>query len=484
MNIAAYCRVSTDKTDQRSSLRAQKEFFTAYARRTGDTLVRLYADEGVSGTGRTRRPQFLQLLSDAPTGLFEKVVVKDISRFARNTVDLLRSVRALKAQGIETEFLTAHMTGMGSSEFVLTIFAALAQEESANTSQRVKFGKRLTARQGRVPNLVYGYDKIDRFHMAINETEAAHLRDIFHWYVNEGLGSNRIARRLNEAGVPTKRGCQWSQNAVCRLLTNPIYTGQITNGKEEVTDFLTGKRTARPESEWLTVHRPELQIIPPALFAQAKEEMNRRSQSFHTDHTRHSGQWPLSTLLRCPLCGRSFRRIARTSHIRWGCSAHTGQGTCPNAYTISEDELFAALQAQFTAMLTPLPDPLPALLRLCEEQDEAQTSLTSQLQKHRRTRRRYQTLCAQDLMTPADLQTLLPPLNAEIAHLEAQLTATSSALTQKESLSVLRDLLPTPAAFADPRALSNAQLHRLIDRIEVFPTGEIHVYFQPIPPNT
>ena len=381
MNIAAYCRVSTDKADQRSSLQAQKDFFTAYARRTGDTLVRLYADEGISGTSRRRRPQFRQLLTDAPTGLFEKVVVKDISRFARNTVDLLQSVRELKAQGIETEFLTAHMTGMGSSEFVLTIFAALAQEESANTSKRVKFGKRLTARQGRVPNLVYGYDKIDRFHLAINETEAAHLKEMFHWYVDEGLGSARIARRLNESGVPTKRGCQWSQNAVCRLLTNPIYTGQITNGKEEVADFLTGRRTAKPQSEWLTVQRPELQIIPPTLFNQAKEEMTRRAQSFHTDHTRHSGRWPLSTLLRCPLCGRSFRRIARTGHTRWGCSTHYGQGACPNAVTVDEDQLFAALQTHFAALLAPLKDPLPALLRLCEEQDEARHEWTAQLQK-------------------------------------------------------------------------------------------------------
>ena len=159
MNIAAYCRVSTDKEDQLNSLEAQKAFFAEYTTRTGDTLIRLYADEGISGTKIKNRKEFLRMMSDAEHGLFDMVVVKDISRFARNTVDLLQNVRKLKSLGIETQFLTANMTSMGNSEFVLTIFGALAQEESANTSKRVKFGKKMNAEKGRVPNIVYGYNK-------------------------------------------------------------------------------------------------------------------------------------------------------------------------------------------------------------------------------------------------------------------------------------------------------------------------------------
>ena len=174
MKLAAYCRVSTDKEDQLNSLEAQKQFFTEYTQRTGDVLVRLYADEGISGTKIKNRKEFLRMMKDAEQGLFDMVVVKDISRFARNTVDLLQNIRKLKSLGIETQFLTANMTSMGNSEFVLTIFGALAQEESANTSKRVKFGKKLNAEKGRVPNLVYGYDKTigDYFHLTINETEA------------------------------------------------------------------------------------------------------------------------------------------------------------------------------------------------------------------------------------------------------------------------------------------------------------------------
>ena len=130
-------------------------------------------------------------MADAELGLFDMVVVKDISRFARNTVDLLQNIRKLKALGIETQFLTANMTSMGNSEFVLTIFGALAQEESANTSKRVKFGKKMNAEKGRVPNLVYGYDKTigDYFNLTINEKEANIVCQIFKWYTEEEKGN-------------------------------------------------------------------------------------------------------------------------------------------------------------------------------------------------------------------------------------------------------------------------------------------------------
>ena len=132
MKIAAYCRVSTDKDEQLDSLNHQKEFFVEYAKRSGHELVRLYADEGISGTSLKKREEFKRLLRDAELGLFDMVVVKDISRFARNTVDALQSIRKLKSMGICTLFLTANMDSMGDSEFILTLFSAMAQEESSN----------------------------------------------------------------------------------------------------------------------------------------------------------------------------------------------------------------------------------------------------------------------------------------------------------------------------------------------------------------
>ena len=252
MNIAAYCRVSTDKSDQLNSLEAQKEFFSEYTKRTGDTLVRLYADEGISGTKIKNRKEFLRMMSDAEHGLFDMVVVKDISRFARNTVDLLQSVRKLKALGIETQFLTANMTSMGNSEFVLTIFGALAQEESANTSKRVKFGKKMNAEKGRVPNIVYGYDKTigDYFNLAINQEEAKVVKQIYQWYTQEGYGAAKISNMLNEKGYKTKRNCKWSQNAICRILTRspPARSRSSSTGRTAASATAKAATTYHPKA--------------------------------------------------------------------------------------------------------------------------------------------------------------------------------------------------------------------------------------------
>ena len=291
------------------------------------------------------------------------VVVKDISRFARNTVDFLQSIRALKALGIETTFLTANMTVLGNSEFVLTIFGALAQEESANTSKRVKFGKKMNAEKGRVPNIVYGYDKTigDYFNLEINKEEARNVRQIYKWYIDEGYGAAKIANMLNEQGIKTKRNCAWSQNAICRILTNELYTGKIINGKEEVEDFLTGVRTTKEESEWLITDKPELRIIEPEIFDKAQEVLKSRHKAFKLNKERQSNKYIFSTLIKCKECGWSFRRTVRTyknTYIRWVCSGHNGKGVdnCPNAVTIDEAELIQALDEYFKEILKDLKD--------------------------------------------------------------------------------------------------------------------------------
>ena len=185
MRVAAYCRVSTEKNEQLDSLEKQKEFFEAFAENNSYELYKLYADEGISGKQSKNRKQFQAMMMDARKRRFEKVIVKDVSRFARNTVDLLNYVRELKALGIEIEFVNNGKVLQGDSEFILTIYGAIAQEESANMSKRVKFGKSITAEKGRVPNIVFGYDKIpgEKYVLKINEKEAEIIRDIFDKYV-------------------------------------------------------------------------------------------------------------------------------------------------------------------------------------------------------------------------------------------------------------------------------------------------------------
>ena len=323
MRIAAYCRVSTAKEEQLDSLANQKEFFEAYARTNGYELVRVYADEGISGTQMRKREQFQALLRDAARHHFDLVVVKDISRFARNTVDFLQSVRALKDLGVNTRFLTANMDSLGESEFVLTLFGALAQEESANLSRRVKFGKRLNAQKGRVPRLLYGYHRVDNFQLTICPEEAQVVRKIFSLYVDQGLGCRTIAQQLNGLGYVTKQGCPWTPSAVHRILTNPIYCGHHVNHKYEVENYLTGKRKKLPPQEQFHHSRPQWAIVTPEQFAQAQQQRQQRAKACGPGQSpgRYSARYPFSGLIVCAECGRSFRseerRVGKECRSRW-----------------------------------------------------------------------------------------------------------------------------------------------------------------------
>lgn len=493
MNIAAYCRVSTDKEDQLNSLEAQKKFFSEYTKRTGDNLVKLYADEGISGTKIKNRKEFLMMMSDAERGLFDMVVVKDISRFARNTVDLLQNIRKLKSLGIETQFLTANMNSMGNSEFVLTIFGALAQEESANTSKRVKFGKKMNAEKGRVPNIVYGYDKIagDYFNLSINREEASVIRQIYQWYTEEGYGASKISKMLNEKGVRTKRDCMWSQNAVCRILTNELYIGKVINGKQEVTDFLTGKRSDKEEDEWMVVVRPELQIIEPKIYEKAQKILEFRNKAFHCKHERQSNKYVFSTLIKCKECGWSFRRIVRTyknTYVRWSCSGHNGKGagSCENAVTVDEEKLFQALESYFAETLKEKKNivsyvvkEFTKIYKAKDDNENRGKELEQRLAKLQKMRHKYMDMYADDLISREELNVKLGSMKNEIAKLETELKMAACNMSKGDQLEkIIQKTFQNIEGITSVRDMTNEQLKQIVRMIEVDKEGNINIYLR------
>ena len=492
MNIAAYCRVSTEKEDQLNSLEAQKTFFLEYTARSGDNLVKLYADEGLSGTKIKNRKQFLRMMADAELGLFDMVVVKDISRFARNTVDLLQNIRRLRELGIETQFLTANMTSMGNSEFVLTVFGALAQEESANTSKRVKFGKKINAEKGRVPNIVFGYDKTigDYFNLTINKAEADVIRQIYQWYLNEGYGVSKISYMLNERGIKTKRGCKWTQNAVSRIIENELYTGKVINGKEEVADFLTGRRASKSEDEWYAVERPDLRIISDEDFDKARRLKTERGIKFKVDKQRHSNQHLFSTLIKCKDCGWSFRRNVRTyknTYVRWVCSGHNrGADSCPNALTVDENELIEVIVQYFADILSKKKNVISRVVnefqkvyRAKDENAAYEKELRMAIEKLKRNRQKYMDMYTDDLITREELNAKIGGDKLELERLESELKMVEQHLTKGDQLQmILNDTFKEIEDISNLRLITNAQLKKVIDRIEVDHDGNVEVYLK------
>ena len=268
-----------------------------------------------------------------------------------------------------------------------------------------------------MPNIVYGYDKTigDYFNLEINRQEADIVKQIYRWYLQENCGAAKIANMLNERGIRTKRNCSWSQNAVCRILTNELYTGKIINGKEEVADFLTGQRKEKDETEWMVVERPELKIIEQEDYEKAQEILHGRHAAFNMKKERQSNKHLFSTLIKCKECGWSFRRTVRTyknTYVRWVCSGHNGRGadSCPNAVTVDEEELIEVLQEYFAGLLKAKKSVISYVVgqfqkvyKARDENLDYEKALTAQLAKLQKTRQKYMDMYADDLISRDEL---------------------------------------------------------------------------------
>lgn len=474
------------------SLRAQKDFFAEYAAKNGLELVELYADEGISGTKLKNRQEFKRMMADAQQGRFGCVYVKDVSRLARNVVDFLQSIRKLKALNIDCRFVTANMSS-NDGELTLTILAAVAQEESANLSKRVKFGKKRNAAKGRVPNIVFGYDKTpgDYFNLAVNEAEARVVKRIFSYYVSRRYGANKIAQILNREGLLTKRKCRWSQQAVSTILTNPLYIGKIINGKESVKDFLTGERVKNPVDRQYIVDKPELAVIDEAVFCKAQILLAERTENFRLTKTRQSNKHIFSTLIKCGGCGYSFRRTYRKyavkEYIRWCCSGRNANGLdfCRNHTNVDEAELLAAIKSYLSGM-TAAQDKLlqQTVAELKKQYKPAEHELSGEfileeLSRLRKAKAKQTQMFERDIITLDELEARTLELNAAIAGYEKELgalrdnTASLGCLDEfvRQYCGSIQDILAADI-------IDNAALRRVVDKIVVTGEGEITVHIR------
>ncbi len=494
MKIAAYCRVSTEKEAQIDSLEKQIEFFNEFTQKNGYELYKLYADEGISGKQIKHRKQFQQMMIDAKAKKFDKVVVKDVSRFARNTVDLLQSVRELKSYGVQVDFLNNGEVMEGGSEFILTILGAMAQQESANMSKRVKFGKNITAKKGRVPNLVFGYDKIpdERYTLKINEEEAKIIKEIFESYVYKGIGTTKIAWNLNDRGIRTKKTkSKWVQTSIVRMLKNPIYTGRVTNKKSEVTDFITGIRKELPEEEWIVVERPEMRIISDELFDRAQELLEQRSNEFKLNNKREKTEYVFSTLIYCKHCGYSFRRIKRKytadgpEYIRWVCSGRNSMGVnhCPNTTVIDEEELLNVIKIYLKSIIKNKKDFMKAvekefekITKLRENNERSEESLLKEIEKVTVKKQKYMEMFQNEIINIQELKKYTNPLNEDIARLERELKLITSEIKEKDVLEKeLNKTIKTVDDILNNQTITNAMLKTIIDVIEVDSDSNVEV---------
>ncbi len=364
LRAAAYCRVSTDKEEQLNSYEAQKAYYTQrIAENPNWVMAGIFADEGLSGTSLKKRKEFNRMIAACKRGRIDLILTKSVSRFARNTVDCLETVRMLKANGIGVIFEKENINTLTqSSEFMITLFSGFAQAESESLSKNVSWGKQKSMEAGNVVfpfNSMLGYRRGTDNKPEIVPEEAETVRRIYRRYL-EGASLKIIKSELEQDNVPTALGVkQWTFGAVQNILKNEKYCGDALLQKTYVTDCISKKvKKNNGERPMYYIQDNHPAIVPREIYRRVQEEMARRSgkrrvaqKYVKTEQSKYSGKYALTELLVCGECGTQYRRVTWSrggkKRIVWRCISRLEYGTqfCHNSPTIPEEKLHSAIVA-------------------------------------------------------------------------------------------------------------------------------------------
>ena len=313
--MGAYCRVSTDKEDQANSFESQQRYFREYITRQPDwELAEIFADEGISGTSTKKRKAFNRMIDMARAGEIDLIITKEISRFARNTLDSIYYTRDLKRLGVGVIFLNDNINTLEpDAELRLTIMSSIAQEESRKTSDRVKWGQKRRMEQGVVfGRSMLGYDVLGG-KMYINEEGARIVRLIFDKFVNENKGTHVISRELREAGIKSYNLKQeWSNTIILKILRNEKYCGDLVQKKTFTPDYLShDKKYNRGEEDFVVLMDHHEPIISREMFEEAGRILESRALS-QEGKAKHSNRYAFSGKIKCGICGNTYVARYRT----------------------------------------------------------------------------------------------------------------------------------------------------------------------------
>ena len=345
LRVAAYARVSSGKDAMLHSLSAQVGYYTELIQSNPEwQLIGIYSDEALTGTKETRN-EFQRMLTDCREGKIDLILTKSISRFARNTVTLLETVRELKLLNVDVYFEEQNIHSISSDgELMLTILASYAQEESYSASENQKWRIRKQFQEGIVSSLqMLGYRRTKDGGLEIVPEEAEIVRFIFDEALS-GKGPLLIANQLNEKGYKTINGCEWNKNAVLRILTNEKYTGNMLLQKFYNENHITKKKLVNNNVlEQYYVQNSHSAIINIRAFETVEMLLKKRNEKF-TAQKPTTTIYPFSGIIKCCNCGKSYRRKTTPTGVVWICSTYNTKGKkyCPTAKQIPEPTLITA----------------------------------------------------------------------------------------------------------------------------------------------
>lgn len=504
--VAAYCRVSTDFTDQIHSLSAQRAYFTEYISGNDEwELVEVYYDEGITGTSTKKRDGFNRMIADCEKGKIDTILTKEVSRFARNTVDTLNYTRRLKDMNINVIFMNDGIdTNDKDGELRLTIMASIAQEESRKISERVKWSMKRNMENGMVLGCgrIYGY-KVIEGKLEVVPDEAKIVKEIFHSYLYDGKGSTRIAHDLSERGIPTLKNRVWSAQHVLRILANEKYVGDLTQWKVYKPNVLAENTKVNhgdnPEAPLITITDHHEGIISRELWDAVQEERYNRSRRTR-EGLRHSKVHWFSGLCKCGKCGYSFittgsstnpwRQITCRNRQLYGTENRTAMNGeligCDN-HTVDERILAAAMKAvmeNIQSISERLKAELMSDIRLIQKSNVTEDISVKQdeIAKLKQKKLKAVDLMLEGLLDKDGLKEQTDFYDSEIARLSEEISNHKSAETvYNNQIEAIKEAVKQIQFISDSET-DNTELYRsMIDKIIVPEYKRLDIFLKGLP---
>ena len=431
LRVAAYCRVSTALEEQESSYASQIRSYTELiSQHEGWELVDIYADEAVSGTKTDKREDFNRLLADCRKGKIDRVLVKSISRFSRNTKDCLAALRELMRLGVTVQFEKENIdTGTLTTELMVSVSGSLAQQESMSISQNIRMGYRRRMERGEfiASSPPYGYRNAGGGRLEIVPEEAEVIRWVFESYLN-GQGIVAIAEEMNRRGVPKKHGeAAWIPYAVACWLRNEKYTGNTLCQKTFTTGFPYISVKNRGEVDQFYIENSHPAIISQEIFDKVQALRKKKKAPASAP-----SKFPLTRKMICGKCGATFyRTVDRHGANNWVCSGHkdgnrNGKGACPNL-SVRERDIYTAFIRMYNKLrlhegiiLRPALDQMEALESAVQRENPAMLEVNRAIAQATEQNYKISKLRASGLLDADACAAKLAALDAQLTQLRAK----------------------------------------------------------------
>ncbi len=486
LRVVYYARVSTDKYDQLHSLEAQKTYFeNLLARNPNWTFIKGYVDEGLTGTKIDKRDSFIEMMRDAKRGKFDLICTKEVSRFARNTMDTLGCTRELLNYGVAVLFENDNLNTIDDdSDFRLTTMASLAQEESRKTSERLKFGFRESVKNGIVlgNDSIWGYRK-EKGKLVIVPEEAEMVKKIFDLYANENLGIRAIAKILSDQGLRNTNGNPFSFSTIKGILVNPKYKGFYCGNKTHKVHFLSNEIAYVPKDEWVMYedHEKVPPIISCELWDKANRKLKERSEKMiSSDKTSYQNKYLYSGKIVCGEHGDCYHHtIYKYKNLGnkelWACKRYNEGDKCRNplVYNAEIDSVMREVYNQIICEKTSIINDLIELYKesgstkaIAKSKHKIQADINALLAK----KDKLLDLVMDDRLSNEEFEHRNNAFNAQVDELRARLSELDEeeqkSLDLKESIEGLRSSIANELDFTED--IGKNVVDSFIDKIVVY----------------